>query len=113
MNNLNVGVLPVCDGNELVGMLTDRDIVVRAVAQGKSGSLTGEEIASEAAYICHDDDDVTDVQEKMAAAQIRRVPVIDHNQKLVGMFSLGDLATRTGSNVGDTLIDISQPSEPD
>jgi CBS domain-containing protein len=113
MNNLNVGVLPVCDGNELVGMLTDRDIVVHAVAQGESGSLTVEEIASEAAYICHDDDDVTDVKEKMAAAQIRRVPVIDHNQKLVGMFSLGDLATRTGSNVGDTLTDISQPSEPD
>jgi CBS domain-containing protein len=113
MNNLNVGVLPVCDGNELVGMLTDRDIVVHAVAQAESGSLTVEEIASEAAYICHDDDDVTDVKEKMAAAQIRRVPVIDHNQKLVGMFSLGDLATRTGSNVGDTLTDISQPSEPD
>jgi hypothetical protein len=71
MNNLNVGVLPVCDGNELVGMLTDRDIVVHALARGESGSLTVEEIASEAAYICHDDDDVTDVRHAPQSRVIR------------------------------------------
>ncbi len=113
MNTLNVGALPVCDGSKLVGMLTNRDIVVHAVAQGRPGTLTVEEIASEAAYVCHDDDDGAAVEEKMAAALLRRIPVIDHHKKLVGMFSLGDLATRTGGHADATLTDISQPSEPD
>ncbi|WP_205042140.1 CBS domain-containing protein [Rhodoligotrophos defluvii] len=115
MDQLNVGVLPVCDGNRLVGMITDRDIAVRATAAGQPPSETrvSDAMTDEVVW-CYDDDDVDDVLDKMADVQIRRVPVIDHDQRLVGIVSLGDLATKSESeDVEQTLEEISSPSEPD
>lgn len=115
MDEINVGALPVCDGQRLVGMITDRDITVRAasVGQGPEDTLVGE-IMTEDVLHCFDNQTVDEVLEDMGDIQIRRVPVIDHNtQQLVGIVSLGDLATEDSNAASDALKEISEPSEPD
>ncbi|HYD63736.1 MAG TPA: CBS domain-containing protein [Noviherbaspirillum sp.] len=115
MDELNVGALPVCDGRKLVGMVTDRDITVRAVAAGQSpdAAQVGE-VMSVSVRWCFDDQTVDEVMEQMGDSQIRRVPVIDHDTKeLVGIVSLGDLATKHSAQVDRTLEQISSPAEPD
>jgi len=114
MDDLNVGVLPVCDGQRLVGMLTDRDITVRATSIGESPDVTRvDEVMSEEVWWCYEDDDVEDVARRMGEKQIRRMPVIDHNRMLVGIVSLGDLATDRAPGTRTALRQISEPSEPD
>lgn len=114
MDELNVGALPVCDGTTLVGMVTDRDIVVRAVSAGMDPSSSPvRSISSGPVAWCFDDDDVKDVERKMADQQIRRLPVLDHEKHLVGMVSLGDLATNADGNISSTLGAVSSPSAPD
>jgi CBS domain-containing protein len=113
MDELNVGALPVCDGKKLVGILTDRDIVVRAVSAGMDPNSSVQSIASGPIAWCFDDDDVSDVQRKMADQQIRRLPVVDHEKHLVGIVSLGDLATNADGNMSSTLGAVSSPSAPD
>jgi CBS domain-containing protein len=115
MAELDVGSLPVLTGQNLVGMVTDRDITIRGVAHGKQiDSAPVSEVMSQNVQCCSEDDLIDDVMEKMKDSQIRRVPVMDRQNRLVGMVSLGDLATKTGSDdeVQDTLENISQPSEP-
>ena len=117
MDELNVGVIPVCDGGKLVGMVTDRDIVVRGVAQ--QGEIKGMKLAdvmSAHVRCAKEDDDVDQVLSDMADAQIRRLPVVDGNQRLVGIVSLGDIAAKNPGDeveVGMSLGDISTPAEPD
>ena len=118
MDELNVGVIPVCEGDKLVGMVTDRDIVVRGVALGtelKSTRLA--DVMSGHVRCAKEDDDVDQVLSEMAEAQIRRLPVVDGNQKLVGIVSLGDIAAKAGAEedaeVGSSLSDISSPAAPD
>jgi CBS domain-containing protein len=113
MDELNVGALPVCDGHKLVGIVTDRDIVVRAVSAGMDPNSPVQSIASGPIAWCFDDDDVQDVQRKMAEQQIRRLPVVDHERHLVGIVSLGDLATNADGNMSSTLGAVSSPSAPD
>lgn len=115
MSDLNVGALPVCDGEKLVGMVTDRDITVRGVAQGCSpDSTTLRELMSPEVRWCFDDAPLDEALEQMRDAQIRRLPVIDHERHLVGMLSLGDVATTAGTaDVAETLACISEPAEPD
>src|SRR5690606_41459614 len=84
MDDLNVGVLPVCDGQRLVGMITDRDITVRATSIGESPDVTRvDEVMSEEVWWCYEDEDVEDVARRMGEKQIRRMPVIDHDHMLV------------------------------
>jgi CBS domain-containing protein len=111
MEELDVGVLPVCDGEELIGVVTDRDIVVRGVAQEfLLEDTTVMDVMTEDALYCFEDESLEEVQEKMSGAQIRRLPVLDREKNLVGMLSLADLATAsTPREVGQTLSDISQP----
>lgn len=117
MDELNVGVIPVCDGERLVGLVTDRDIVVRGVAQEldlKSCRLS--EVMSGHVRTVRESDEVDDVLDEMAASQIRRMPVVDEQDRLIGMISLGDVATRSPQrqgNVAASLSEISTPSEPD
>lgn len=117
MDELNVGVIPVCEGERLVGMVTDRDIVVRGVAQ--QGELRGMKLAdvmSAHVRCAREDDDVDKVLSEMAEAQIRRLPVVDGNQHLVGIVSLGDIAAKGPEDEVDvamSLGDISSPAEPD
>jgi CBS domain-containing protein len=115
MDELNVGVVPVCDGSKLLGMVTDRDITVRGVAAGKMADSPVTEVMSEHVRWCYEDQDIDEVMDEMRDAQIRRLPVVDHDKKLVGIVSLGDLADRGSDDkrVGETLKDISTPSEPD
>ena len=115
MDELNVGALPVCDGQKLVGMVTDRDITVRAVAAGQSPDAAHvEDVMSGSVHWCFDDQTVDEVMQQMGDTQIRRVPVVDHDTKeLIGIVSLGDLATKHSAQVDRTLEEISSPSQPD
>jgi len=114
MDELNVGAIPVCDQDDLVGMITDRDITIRVVATGATpDSKRVSDVMSTDVEWCFDDQPVDEIMEQMRDAQIRRLPVKDHNtQKLVGILSLGDLATKHSAEVDRTLSDISTPSEP-
>lgn len=114
MDELNVGAVPVCNGKQLVGMITDRDITVRAVAGGLPADGTPvKDVMTEPVRWCFEDQDVDEVMQQMSDVQIRRVPVVDRDKRLVGIVSLGDLATKHGADVEDTLERISSPSEPD
>ncbi|HHV7518677.1 TPA: CBS domain-containing protein [Burkholderia orbicola] len=113
MNDLNVGALPVCDGTRLIGMLTDRDIVVRAVSMGVPPDEAVEGVVSGPANWCYEDDDISAVQKKMEDAQIRRVPVVDRQKRLVGIVALGDLASAADGAMSSTLGTVSAPSRPD
>ncbi|HYG86375.1 MAG TPA: CBS domain-containing protein [Azospirillum sp.] len=116
MDELNVGVLPVCDGSKLVGIVTDRDITVRATSAGLGpDSCKVSEVMTERPRYCYEDDSVIEVTRLMADRQIRRVPVVDRNDRLIGIVSLGDLAidAKDTSAVGDALEQISSPAQPD
>ncbi len=114
MDRLNVGVLPVCDGRRLFGMITDRDIVVRSTAAGESPQDTEvQQVMSDQICWCYEDDSVERAEQEMAYMQIRRMPVIDRNKRLVGMVSMGDLLTERAPQAEDTMRSISSPAEPD
>ncbi|MES2887205.1 MAG: CBS domain-containing protein [Pseudomonadota bacterium] len=116
MDELNVGVLPVCDDNILMGVITDRDITVRATSAGLLPSLTPvADVMTQQARYCRPFQTVADVVQKMSDVQIRRLPVLDDQDRLIGIVSLGDLVTRGGEEDGvdGTLRRISTPSEPD
>jgi len=114
MRNLDIGALPVCDQNHLVGMITDRDIVIRVVAKGEDPATTLVRQAMTPQVItCHDTDDVTDVARIMRDNQIRRIVVLDSTTQWVcGVVSLGDLAIESGDEqlAGATLEGISEPT---
>jgi CBS domain-containing protein len=116
MKRLDVGSLPVCDGERLVGMITDRDITVRATAEGYvPGKTEVHEVMTEEVKYCFDDEDAEVAADIMAKAQIRRLPVINRNKRLVGIVSLGDLAVETGDEqlAGTALETVSAPNRPD
>ncbi len=114
MDEMNVGVLPVCDGRRLRGMVTDRDITVRATAAGLPPDTTRvRDVMSDNVWWCFDDDDVNHIVELMSDHQIRRLPVVDHDKHLVGIVALGDLATDSEGDASRALNRISTPSEPD
>ena len=115
MDELNVGVIPVCEGQKLVGMVTDRDIVVRGVAQeGDPKTLKLGDVMSTNVRCAREDDDIDQVLSEMADTQIRRMPVIDAQQQLVGIVTLGDIAAKdVDDDVALSLGDISTPAEPD
>lgn len=117
MEELNVGVIPVCEGDKLVGMVTDRDIVVRGVAQGLDAKIAKlSEVMSANVRTVRKDEDVDEVLNAMAENQIRRMPVVDGQDKLIGILSIGDIAAKDPGNdvdVATSLGEISSPSEPD
>jgi CBS domain-containing protein len=114
MDQLNVGSLPVCSGRELLGMVTDRDITVRGTALGADPTTVRvADVMSRGTEFCTEDQDAQEVLRVMGAAQVRRLPVVDVDRKLVGIVSLGDLATRQPGPVDDAVRDISTPSQPD
>jgi len=112
MKALDVGMLPVCNGDRLVGAITDRDITVRATANGYVPGMTEvREVMTPDAVYCEIGDDVRRAAGLMEAHQIRRLPVLDGDRKLVGVVSLGDLAVRTGDDTlsGEVLEGVSEP----
>jgi CBS domain-containing protein len=114
MDEINVGVLPVCDGRRLVGILTDRDIAVRSTAAGIAPDRHRvAEIMTDDVEWCFEDDDVDEVIRRMGRMQIRRVPVVDRGKRLVGIVALGDLAEDRAPRYEEALRRISSPARPD
>ena len=110
MARIDAGSLPVCDGRRLQGIITDRDIVVRALAKGLGPDTSVAQVMTSDVEYCFDDDDLTEVCDKMATSQIRRIPVVNRDKELVGIVSLGDLARQSPpSKAGDVLEEVSQP----
>jgi CBS domain-containing protein len=109
-----VGAIPVCDGQQLLGMVTDRDIVLRAVAEDCVAHDTPlSQVMTQDACWCFEDQSVDEAAEAMREAQVRRMPVVDREKHLVGMLSLGDVATKAGEEqAGQALEGISEPSRP-
>jgi len=115
MKDLDVGPVPVCDGERLVGMLTDRDITIRATAEGRDPKTTPvrEAMTPEVVY-CFEDQSVEEAARLMEEKKIRRLVVLNRNKKLAGIVSLGDVATSTGNErlSGEILKQVSEPSPP-
>src|SRR5436190_14410632 len=110
MAEVDAGALPVGDGDRLVGMLTDRDIAIRAVAEGKGPQTPVEEIMSKEVLYCFADQSLDDVVQNMADTKVRRMPVLNRDKRLVGILSLGDVALVDDPDVtGEALSEISEP----
>ena len=115
MAELDVGSIPVCDGQRLVGVVTDRDLTIRSIAQQRDPQSTVlQDVMSAEVHWCYEDQSIEEAAQLMRDAQIRRLPIVDHERKLVGVISLGDLAAKGGEiQAGEALKDISTPCEPD
>jgi CBS domain-containing protein len=109
MKEHDVGAIPVCDGKRLIGMVTDRDITIRTVAEGKQADKAKvRDAMTSKVHWCYEDDDVEDVLEKMGDLQVRRIPVVDRDKHLVGIVALGDLSRHDAGDVQDALEEISE-----
>ena len=115
MDALNVGALPVCENDRLIGMITDRDITVRATAAGlgPDDAQVRDAMSIEVRW-CYENQEVGEVMAQMSDARIRRIPVLDHDsRKLIGIVSLGDMAAKHSAGVDHALENISTPAIPD
>jgi CBS domain-containing protein len=111
MRDGDFGLLPVGENDRLIGTISDRDITVRAVAEGRDPSTTTvREAMSEGIHYCFEDQTVEEAAEAMGQAQIRRLPVLNRDKRLVGIVALGDLATRpgAGARAGEALSGVSR-----
>ncbi len=115
MKQLDIGPLPVCDGDRVQGMVTDRDITIRATAAGHDPNATKvrEVMTPDAVYV-YEDQDVQDAAKLMAEKQIRRVIVLNRDKRLVGIVAMADIAIDTNKDkmTGQTLESISEPGQP-
>jgi CBS domain-containing protein len=110
MADIDAGALPVGENDRLVGMLTDRDMAIRAIAQGKGPETKVRDVMTSDVKYCFDDEDTNQVCQNLGDQQIRRIPVVDRDKRLVGILSLGDLALATADgSTGETLAAISRP----
>jgi len=115
MKSLNVGFLPVQEGTRLIGLITDRDIVVRALAEGLDPDMTqAKDIISSELVFCYEDDSIEDAARLMEDNQVRRLIVCDRDRTPVGIVSLGDIAAKTGDErlAGEILERVSEPAAP-
>jgi CBS domain-containing protein len=104
----DVGFIPVCDGKKLVGVITDRDIAVRAVAAGKDADTAVRDVMTDEVVYCFEDDAVERVARLMKQREIRRVLVVDKSKRLVGVVALGDLADAQPGESADVLQSVSE-----
>jgi len=111
MADIDAGFLPVGEHDRLVGIVTDRDIAIRAVATGRSPSARVRDVMSLEVRYCFDDEDVDSVLDNMADLQLRRLPVLDRDKRLVGVISITDLAGNgEAAHAGEALGEIARPS---
>jgi len=110
MIEIDAGALPVAENDHLVGMITDRDIAVRAVAHGKAPNTKVREIMSGEVLYCFDDEELTHVSRNMSDMKVRRLPVVNRDKRLVGVISFGDLArNEQPTTVGRAASRLSEP----
>lgn len=113
MSDRDIGALPVGENDRLVGMITDRDIAVRAVAAGKGPDTPVREVMSKDIKYCYDDEDLDHVAKNMADIRVRRLPVVNRDKRLVGIISLGDVANKEGEQpAGKAVAGVSRPGGP-
>ena len=110
MADIDAGALPVGENDRLVGMITDRDIAIRAVAAGKGPDTPVREVMSSDIKYCYEDEDLEHVAENMGELQVRRLPVVNREKRLVGIVALGDIARHEDHHTtGETTADVSKP----
>jgi CBS domain-containing protein len=110
MLRAEAGSIPVCENEKLVGMVTDRDIAVRGVAEGRGPDATIRDLMSTNVVCAHEDEDVGMVARRMSQEQVRRMPVLDANDRMVGIVSLGDLARETRGDFAEQALEgIAEP----
>jgi len=109
MAALDAGSLPVGDGDRLVGMITDRDIAVRAVALGLGPETPVREVMSPEIKYCFDDEEIEDIAENMGSIKVRRLPVVNRSKRLVGIISLGDIARSDDGSAAWAMREIVEP----
>ena len=110
MAEIDAGALPVGENDRLVGMITDRDIAIRAVAQGRSADTKVADVMSKEVLYCFDTDEIDDVARNMGKVRVRRLPVVNRDKRLVGIVSLGDLARNDdATSIGQTVTRVSTP----
>ena len=110
MLRAEAGSIPVCEGDKVIGMITDRDIAVRGVAEGRGPDTPVRDLMSDGIICARADEDIDEVARRMSAEQVRRLPVLDDEERLIGIVSLGDLARETtGETAHEALEGVSQP----
>ena len=104
MRDMDIGFIPMAENDRMIGMVTDRDITTRAVAEGKNpAEVKGREIMTSKTYYCYDDQDVEEVCNNLGEIQVRRLPVVNRDKRLVGVVTMGDLAqSASRPNIGQT-----------
>ena len=113
MADIDAGAVPVGENDRLVGMITDRDIAIRAVAAGKGPDTPVREVMSSEVRYCYDDEDLDHVAKNMGDIQMRRLPVVNRDKRLVGIVSLADIAQNEDSETtGATTAAVSEPAKP-
>ena len=113
MADIDAGALPVAERDRLVGMITDRDITVRAVAAGKGADTSVREVMSRGVMYCFEDEELDHVADNMGEMRIRRLPVMNRSKRLVGILSLRDIAAATGAHpAGDAIRGVSKRGGP-
>jgi len=113
MKEIDAGVLPVGEGDRLVGMITDRDIAVRAVAAGLGPDTPVREVMTADVRYCYEDEELVDVSRAMAELQVRRLPVVNRDKRLVGILALADIAASESPRVAGKAVEgITRPGGP-
>jgi CBS domain-containing protein len=113
MAEIDAGSMPVGENDRLIGMVTDRDIAIRAVGAGKGPETPVREVMSEHIHYCFDDEEIDDVAQNMGDIKVRRLPVVNREKRLVGIVALGDLArAEDEQTVAQTVEDVSKPGGP-
>ena len=110
MEEIDAGSMPVGENDRLIGMITDRDIAIRAVGAGKGPDTPVREIMSAEVRYCYDDEELDHVAENMGDIQVRRLPVVNREKRLVGIISIGDVAqSEGGETAGEAVKGVSKP----
>ena len=109
MAEIDAGAMPVGENDRLIGMITDRDIAVRAVAQGKGPDTPVRDVMSTEVLYCYEDEELDHVAKNMGDEQVRRLPVVNREKRLVGIVSLGDLAKNERQAAGKAVSGVSKP----
>jgi CBS domain-containing protein len=110
MRDQDIGAVPVVENDRIIGMVTDRDIAVRCVAAGNVEAATARTAMSPRVLYCYEDQSVGEILENMAEQQVRRMPVVNRDKRLVGVVSLGDLSRKSQRKAGESLKEISEPA---